>query len=1071
MKIWLSILIACVMTLAHIAAAPTAVGGQVLGQVRGQQLPHRDYYVGFADLHEGEFRSALRRFNSAFRSAFRVGDARYLDSVCILTMMGECHYRVGDHQTALQMYNDALTLYLGLEGQRWQANIRLPAVIQTDTNAVQRARVTWGKSQRNAQIANVPDTISVVRKQLANGIALENGGVFDPSELRQVNVVEVLRCTALAIHRRRQISGVTGRYDPFSKRLMDGLKKSSAGNGTLMGALNGVVYGMALSAIGEQRKAAAILISALQIRGGSDHPLTPLALAELAHLSIANQQPAAALQQALEATYAGAYFQQPDVVEEGFGLATKAHLMTQRSVLPALSPALVWAGRERTQMLEASLAVFIAECFSEAGDAGASARALGQAGKLMTNRNNISQTLLAPKLHYLTAVNRFLRGDSRGGRSSLKVALEGLAAKSPAMFRLQLADKLAINQSLTEKQADLLYTKLLQDPSALLWKTEPMDAIAFLLTPHVSAMERWFEILINRKQIDRAVEVADQIRRHRFYAELPLGGRLLSLRWVLQGDSQFLQPDALKQRQSLLTRYSGYRDLLNQSTVLQNNLDALPLQPDANSADEKTQRQTMAQLAEIYSRQEALIAGMALRREPAEMAFPPMGNASSVQGFVLPGQMVFSALQTPAGYHIFFFDDQRAKYLGLVDALALKKGIGGVLAAMGVAANYADPQLLASDAWRDAIWEFQENLFEDIPLDDLAKADELIVIPDGLLWYVPFEAFLVGDQGKEVPLIETAKIRYCPTLFLSFANPASNGEIEFTGVVTGSMYPKTDSTFADQAFTEVLEKEIQAKDLSTSSSQEIPSQQLARRLDQLVGLNEVSTQNGAFGLQPMRVDGGRKNSQDQATLLDWMSVPLQSPDHVVMPGLNSIGGTGGLARPDGREMFFAATSIMAAGGRTALLSRWNSGGQTQANFAARYARYAAAMPVTTALQNAVRQTRLGKIDLAKEPRLKTDPNAPELTAEAPFFWANPILVSYADQRVADPAVIKELEQAIADAAQPPPQSDPPKQDLAGEQPPGQSADVVAQTPAAEDQAEEDSDDQGGAVWTIGGKKP
>ena len=1065
MKIWLSILLAWVVMLAHIAVSPTEVQGQ------GQQLPHRGYYTGFAPLYEGDFKAALRRFNSEFRSAFRVGDARYLDSVCILTMIGECHYRVGDHETALQRYNDALTLYLGLESQRWQANIRLPSIIQTDTSAIQKARVTWGNSLRNAKISNVPDTISVLRKQLANGLALEGGALFDPSELRQVNVAEVLRCTALAIHRRRQISGEIGRYDPLALRLVQNLNKAGAGNGTLMGAFNGVVYGMALSAVGKDVSAASMLNRSLQLRGGLDHPLTSLALAELAHLSILQEKPADALQLGLEATYSGAYFQQPDVIEEGFGLATQAHLMTEGSVLPALRPALVWAGRERTQMLEASLSVLIAECFSEASDAPASAQALNQAGKLMTNRNNISQTLLTPKLHYLTAVNRFLGGDSRGGRTSLKVALEGLATKSPALFRLQLADRLAINQTVTEKQADQIYTKLLQDPSALLWKTEPMDAIAFLLTPHVESMERWFEILINRRQIDRAIEVADQVRRHRFYADLPLGGRLLSLRWVLQGDSQFLKPDALRQRQSLLTRYSGYRDLLNQSTVLENNLDRLPLQPDPDSADDKTQRQTMRELAEIYSRQEALIAGMALRREPAEMAFPPLGNASDIQGFVLPGQMVFSVLETQAGYHIFFFDDQRGRYLGLVDAQALKKGVGSVLAEMGVAANYADPHLLASDTWKDAIREFQENLFEDIPLDDLAKAKELIVIPDGLLWYVPFEAFLVGDVGDERPLIEKTKVRYCPTLFLAFANPFSNGEIKLTGVVTGSMYPKTDSTFADQAFADSLEKEIDAKDLSTSSSQEVPSEQLAGRIEQLVVLNKVSTKDGAFGLQPMRADGGSKKSKDQATLLDWMSLPLKSPDHVVMLGLNSIGGAGGLSRPDGSEMFFTATSIMAAGGRTAVLSRWNSGGHTQANFAAQYARYAAAMPVTTALQSAVKEIGSSKIDLAKEPRLKTDPNPPAVKGDAPFFWASPIMVSYDDQRIADPVVVKALQDAIAKNAVP--QADPPKDDSAADAP-QKMVNVDVQPPAA-DKADEDPDDDSddddeGAVWKIGGKK-
>ena len=519
-----------------------------------------------------------------------------------------------------------------------------------------------------------------------------------------------------------------------------------------------------------------------------DHPLTPLALAELAHIGIVKQKPDIALSFAMEATYAGAYLQQPDVIEEGFSLATQAHLLTSRTPLPTLQPAIVWANRERTQMLQTSLNVNLAECFAEAGDAESSNQILKQANKLMTNRNNISQTLLSAKLRYLTAVNEFTVGDVRGGLGSLKAAMKELTAKSPSLFRLQLADSLAVNQSLTEKQTDLLYTKLLQDPSKELWKTEPMDAMAFLLTPHVGAMERWFEILIQRKQIDRAVEVADQIRRHRFYADLPLGGRLLSLRWVLQGDVKLLKPDSLKQRQALLTKYSGYRDLLNQSTVLRNKLDGLPLQPAKNSDQEKTQRQTMSELAGIYDRQEAIIASMALRRESAEMAFPPIGQSSDIQAFISENQIIFSVLQTSAGYHVFFFDSERARYLGLVDANKLKAGVGKMLSKMGVAANFADPKLLAADDWKQPLEEFQTNLFEDISDQQLASTKELVIIPDGLLWYVPFEAFLVGADQQ--PLIESTKIRYSPTLFLSLAIPTSDGAVQSTAWLPDPCIPK-----------------------------------------------------------------------------------------------------------------------------------------------------------------------------------------------------------------------------------------------------------------------------------------
>lgn len=1102
---WLLIFLA--MTTAMIQ---TGVGCGTLAAQTNQQLPHREYYFGFPDLYEGDFRSALRRFSSEYRTAFRIGDQRYVDSVCILTMVGECHYRVGDYQRALETYNDALELYLALDAQRWQSNIQLPDIIQPDTSAVQRARVTWGTSKRNGQIANVPDNLSVLRGRLDASRAFEQGGLFDPAELRQVDVTEVLRCAALAIVRRREIMGDTGRYDPLSLRLLGSLKKAGVGNGTLMGAYNGIVYGAILSAVGEYDKAATMLTSSLQLGGGMDHRLTPLGLTELAFIGIAKDKPAVALEFAIEATYSAAYFQQPDFIERGFELATQAHLINTRTPLPALVPAIAWAGRERTQMLETSLNVRLAECLSESGDVERSSEILKRAGNLMTNRNNIAQTLLVARLRYLTALNEFMTGDTRRGLVSLRSAMKELTTKSPALFRLQLADSLAVKGTLTEKQSDLLYTTLLQDPSERLWRTEPMDAIAFLLTPHVGALERWFEILIKRKQIDRAVEVADQIRRHRFFADLPLGGRLLSLRWVLQGDAQFLKPEALQQRQQLLTRYSRYRELLNQSTLLHDKLNGLPLKPDVDSDDDRTQRQTMQDLAAIYDAQESIIAGIALKREAAEMAFPPIGNASDVQGLVQPGQIVFSVLETAAGYHVFFFDDQRARYLGLVDAAALKKGVGNLLAKMGVAANYADPQLLDSDAWKEAVLEFQDNLFEDIPPAELAAANELIVIPDGLLWYVPFEAFLVGDDQH--PLIESTKVRYCPTLFLSFANPSGNGEIKSTGVVTGSLYPQADSAIADASFTEKLEKEIDAKKFTLP--QDLPTDQLANRMDQLVVLSQSSFEQGALGLQPLRSDQGRRKSQDQVTLLDWMKVPFSSPSHVVMPGLNSIGGAGGLSRPDGSELFFAATSMMAAGGRTVLLSRWNAGGQLQSDLAARYANFAVSMPVTMALQTAIQQARTAQVDFAKEPRLKSDPNPPAIDGDHPFFWASPMLISYQDQRAVDPAVLAKIQPNVdagdvgaagagaadADAkanagdkddvvagdgsdsrspemteveVQPAPVAGSSRREQNDDQsgvPTADAGTAVAVADDDDDSTDDDDDDAGAAVWKIGGQK-
>ena len=995
-KIWLALIWAVLIAQLHVGH------GISTAEAQDRLIPNRSYYTGFNDLYEGDYKSAVRMFRSEYRTAYQFGKKRYLDSVCALTMLGECNYRVGEYQTALQMYNEALTLYQGLESQGWQQRIQMPRTILPDTSAVQQARITWGTSQRPGRIANVPDVIPVMRGRLDASIVFETqqGGVFDPAELRQVNVTEILRCVALAVNRRREIMGTTGRYDPVTIQMLTSLKKSSLGNGTLMGAYNGIVYGMVLSAVGEHDKAAQVLNASLKFNGDMDHGLTALGLAELAHIGIQKNKPDIALNFALEASYSAAIFEQPDVIERAFELATQAHLMSRRTALPALVPAIAWSKREQTRVLETALNIRLAECLAEAGDAAGSNRVLATASKLMSNRNNISQTLMAGRVRYLQAVNQFSVGDYRSGQNSLKAAMQELSVKLPASYRLRLADDLVQNGSVTEKQSDLLYSALLQDPSDLLWRTEPMEAMAFLLTPHGGALERWFEILINRKQIDRAVGLADQIRRHRFYEALPLGGRLLSLRWVMQGDTKLLDSTALQQRQELLTRHSEYRNLFNQTKLLNVKLEGL--QPDTKPEDLKTQRQTLQELEKIHSRQESILASMALRREPANMAFPPQGDPAAIETKITDGQIIFNVLQTKAGYHIFFFDSQRARYFGLVDANEMKKGVGKMLAAMGVAANYADQQLLAKDDWKEAVREFQRNLFEDFSPGQLETTKELVVIPDGLLWYVPFEAFLVGDGPSEQALIERTKVRYCPTLFLALATPTSTGEINSTGVVTGPMYPKTDSTLADKAFTDSLEKTIQAKKLNGAS--DISPNQLVSQLDQLVVISGDTAGRG-LGMQPLSGDSRSRSAKDDAALSDWMKIPLSAPDHIVMMGLNSIGGEGGLPRPDGSELFFTATSAMASGARSVVLSRWNTGGQMQVELAARYARSAVTMPVTTAMQDAIKQIGAMEVDVTKEPRLKEDPQPVKLTGVAPFFWASPMLVSYNDQRVVDPAVL------------------------------------------------------------------
>jgi len=573
------------VALAMVSLASTALISVASAQTRSSRMPKRDYYVAFGEYYQGDYKNAQRQFRSAYNSAFRVGNNRFVDSVCILTMLGECHYQVGDYATAMDFYNQSAELYLKWAGRRWQGDIQLPRTIAASTNAVQKARVTWGTPKRKGRVANIPDTLSVTRGQTDAPRVLVGDSILDTTEIRAVDVTEIMRCVALMIRRRGSILGPSAKFDPLSIQIAAKLKRTGMGNGSYLGSLNGIMFGCVISSFGEKDKAVDLLTRSLQLAGGLDHPLTSLGLIELAEIELLKENATKATALATEASFTAAYFDQYDRIEEALSIGTQAHLLTQRTLFPPLRNAVIWAGRENADKMQAALSVRMAECLSESGDAVASGNVLKEVNRMLSRRNSLGQTIIASRARYLTALNSFLLGNNPQGLKQLQGAISHLGTRSKLQYRLRTADSVNSQGGLTEKQADALYTLTLQDPSDLQWKLDPMEAMAFLLTPHVDAMQRWFTVVVNRKRNVQALEIADAIRRHRFFSTLPMGGRLLSLRWMMHGDVTLLSQNALNQRANFLTRYAEYRELVNDAATVRAELDNLEVFPGKDSPD------------------------------------------------------------------------------------------------------------------------------------------------------------------------------------------------------------------------------------------------------------------------------------------------------------------------------------------------------------------------------------------------------------------------------------------------------------------------------------------------------
>jgi tetratricopeptide (TPR) repeat protein len=964
-------------------------------------VPGRGYYQGFIDYYQGDYRGAGRIFQRAHRSALQSGQERYLDSVCTLTMMGECFFQVGDYAKAVTLYEEALQLYINYVSAGWQSRVKLPPAISERNNAVQSANITWGKSRRSFSIPNVPSSMSVMFGEVG-GVdrAFNEGGVARDAEFRSVNIEEIMRCTGIALHRRRWIKGATCKYDPFSRKLLDGLAGYAGGNGTLLGAWNGVLVGMAQAGVEKYDEAERKLTASLQFGNGMDHALTPVALLTLADLQRLKGKNTEAAILALEASYSGAIFNQYDMVGEAIKLGAQIHLVENRSVYPPLEPVLAWSRQSRNQcrLCEAIAIVRLADCFGEMGETALCARAIGQATQLL-RRDDLGLTPESARAEYLAAVVQYVEGDYARGSVTLKSALNNFSRTSRWLYQLGLAESLAVSGNVTERQADLLYRVLLRDPTAAEWKTDPIEAMTFMATNHLGSLERWFEIIVSRKDYERAIKVSELLKRHRFFSTLPMGGRLLSFRWMMEAPVKNLSRATVAQRAEFNARFPAYGPLSQQATQIQNELLRMPLQPADDSDELQRQTNNFVQLQKIANAQESMLASVALRRQAADMNFPPQFEISDLTERIGEDEIAFVITNTSTTSYMFGISRKGVGILGAYPARRLGNAIGKLNRELQILEKQVTVGDLAKqDRWQSASNELADTLFSQIKPETWSTFKRIVIVPDGVTWYLPWEVLRIGpDDANRKMLAETHQFRYSPTVGLAFAKKLPFHRIARSAAFTSRLNSKSEEEQSK------LAAEAMLADLPKLSIYDrrvlIPSNLFGVAADQFIVWSAIErpTRGGTLGtyaINPIQLDADRSSG---SSLFSWMSLPYRGVDQILLPGFISDGG-GGKAKTGGNDMFLMTTGLLASGVRTIGISRWSTSGQSALDLSAEFIRQNKTEDATTAWSNAIKSALTLPVDLKNEPRFKPDKNAVGLTAEHPLFWSGMIIVDMAAER-------------------------------------------------------------------------
>jgi tetratricopeptide (TPR) repeat protein len=887
----------------------------------------------------------------------------------------------------------------------------------------------------------------------------------------------------MAIYRRAVILGETGREGPAIDEAAKALLRRAAPPNHYSQSWIEIALGTALWAQGKPDQAQQLLNRGLLVGNQYDHPLTSWGLIVLGRIALDADQPAVAARFFEEATYTAADYGDARALEEAFRLVATASMVAgSRDVPAAVRGGIQWA-KNQLPLLRAGLLGLQAEQLAALGEAQAAADALAEIdGRIL--RGDPGRGQVGQQQAYAVALVAYAKGNVDAGDRELERALEIARGRCFTLFRTQrlVESSLAGSSGVSDRQADLAFSRLLGDPSAHDVAVDPLGGLATLSTPRTEAFDAWLAAAARRGD-DALLNAAETAVRGRWLATQPLGGRRSALSRLLSSDPAALPPTSAARRAGLLARHPGLPALLDGMVRDRAALTAAMLAAAGPAAAAQEPSPVPGDPAmwreyrQLTDRLAPIVATLAAGREAAPIDMPPLTPAAEIRRRLSPQQLILSFHWTSTGLRGALESRDRVRVWTVRQPAVIAKEIATLAKALSLHDSQAPvltERLLESD-WPAVAERLERLLFENSQIKLGEGIDELVIVPDGMLWYLPFEllpagtarpaAGAAGDDQRR--LRDVCRIRYCPTRSFAVLPAETSAGAGPVGVYTGRLM-RGDKPAAAQDVAARLVGAVDRGVALPAVNTPAPVPLVASLLDTLVVVEELSAGEGGVANRPLvATQQGRQGM----TFGDWLAPPGKRPHCIVLPGLQSAM-AGGLTKPPahpGEDLFLAVTSLMVAGGRTVLVSRWRPGGASSIDMVEEFLRDRGDAgpardrhPAAESWQRAVDIVTVEQPDPTREPRIKQSANAVLPDARHPFFWAGYLLADCGSGQFPEappqPAAPAQAAPAQAAPAQPAPAAArpvivpggpaPPPRPAAGQPPPRRPVNPAAPNPPA-----------------------
>jgi hypothetical protein len=562
----------------------------------------------------------------------------------------------------------------------------------------------------------------------------------------------------------------------------------------------------------------------------------------------------------------------------------------------------------------------------------------------------------------------FAHGRSLGLNGKPRKAQSNTALWStPRLYQLTLVGFETSGRGIGGRAVDERLKQFVSDPASGLippevWRADHMDALAYESFDLTTAMTAYLISTWKRNPPMDVLVQSDALMRRRFLATLPIGGRLQQIRRLAATERELLVESAAAV-------------LVKPPPPMEQMIGILSTPMPLYGSPELVARGKLL---------ESLAAQLALSRGniPATMPPPIVGKSdldkldkhTALLTFVGVGDSIIGTL-TLAG---------NVKTWNTEAPRSITGEIGKLLRGIGAIAARGSLRVDTKEAWRADAATLRSKLIPDMIYATMQSAERVIVVPDGTLWYLPFE-LLGHDATAKTLWADRYVVTYASTPGLAIHNVAINRPDRPTGVHSSLFFSPQDA----EANALHLKTVVSALQLvqTLPGQPAIATSSLGESVGRLVVFGVVIPNIKDLSVT---TPGLYDATSPEGTIASWLRFPSLVPSQVILPGYRTAGASPSLG--DGREIFWVLTAMHCSGVRNVLLSRWPVGGESTSLLFKEFLQELPYDDTHMAWHRAVESLRNASLDPTSEPLLSgKDAEIQDLTGKTPLFWAGYLL--------------------------------------------------------------------------------